>query len=85
MLKKNVTKLWQGKYTSIRDYEIGTAIKKGGLVIIYNEDQMILNIDELKSLKPNPRLFQSKYTGKYKLVDILFKQNTKDHRQGDLI
>ena len=85
MLKKKVKKLWQGRFTSIRDYELKTAIKKGGLVIIHNREQMILNVDELRTLKPNPQLFQSKYTGKYRLVDITFKRNTLDHRQENLI
>ena len=44
MLVKKVNKLWQGKYTSVRDYEVTNAIKKGGLVILHNEQQMILNI-----------------------------------------
>ena len=85
MLVKKVTKLWQDKYTSVRDYEVTNAIKKGGLVILHNEQQMILNIDELKTLKPNPKNFQSKFKGSYKLVDITFNPNTTDHRQGDLL
>ena len=63
MLEKKVTKLWQVKYTSIRDYELTSAIKKGGLVINHNKEQMILNVDELRLLKPNPKVFQSKFKG----------------------
>ena len=85
MLVKKVNKLWQGKYTSVRDYEVTNAIKKGGLVILHNEQQMILNVDELKTLKPSTKNFQSKFKGSYKLVDITFNPNTTDHRQGDLL
>ena len=85
MLEKKVTKLWQGKYTSIRDYELTSAIKKGGLVINHNKQQMILNVDELRLLKPNPKVFQSKFKGTYKLVDIFFKPNSNDHRQEQLL
>jgi hypothetical protein len=85
MLVKKVTKLWQDKYTSVRDYEVTNAIKKGGLVILHNEQQMILNVDELKTLKPSTKNFQSKFKGSYKLVDITFNPNTADHRQGDLL
>ena len=28
MKKKKVTKLWQGKFVSVRDYEVKAAIKK---------------------------------------------------------
>jgi len=81
MLQKTVTKLWQGKYTSIRDYDIKSAIKQGGMVIFHNNQQMILNVEELQSLKPTSKVFQSKYKGTYQLVDVLFKPNSTDHRQ----
>ena len=84
MLEKKVTKLWQGKYTSIRDYELTSAIKKGGLVINHNKEQMILNVDELRLLKPNPKVFQSKFKGSYRLIDILFKPLTEDPNQRSL-
>jgi len=85
MMKKIVTKLWLGKFVSVRDYEVKKAIKQGGLVIKHNDDQMILNVDELSDLKPNPKPIQSKFTGTYKLVDITFKPMTIDPRQGDFL
>ena len=85
MLEKKVTKLWQGRYTSIRDYEIKNAIKKGGMVIFHDNKQMIINADELKTLKPTSKVFQSKFKGTYRLVDILFKPNSIDHRQESLL
>ena len=36
--KKTVTKLWQGKYCSIRDYELTKAIKKGGIIGVMKYD-----------------------------------------------
>tara|TARA_R100000781_G_C4036290_1_gene112376 strand:- start:87 stop:344 length:258 start_codon:yes stop_codon:yes gene_type:complete len=84
MFEKKVTKLWQGKYTSIRDYDIKRAVKKGGLIIIHNNQQMILNINELKDLKPNPKIFQSKYKGSYQLIDITFKPNNENNQQNQL-
>ena len=40
MKTKKVTKLWRGKFVSVRDYELADAIKKGGLLITHNQNQM---------------------------------------------
>ena len=85
MMKKLVTKLWLGKFVSVRDYEIAKAIKLGGLVIKHNDDQMVLNANELSALKPKPKPIQSKFKGTYKLVDITFKPITSDPNQGDFL
>ena len=85
MMQKKVTKLWLGKFVSVRDYEVSNAIKKGGLVIKHNNEQMILKPNELSSLKPNPKPIQSKFKGTYKLVDITFKPMTDDPRQASFI
>ena len=69
----------------MRDYEVSNAIKKGGLVIKHNNEQMILRPNELSSLKPNPKPIQSKFKGTYKLVDITFKPMTDDPRQASFI
>ena len=84
MINKTVTKLWQGKYTSVRDYEIEKAIKKGGLVIHYKDKYMNISIDELKRLKPTGKVIQSNYKGSYRLVDILFKPETENIHQSNL-
>jgi hypothetical protein len=81
MKKKKVTKLWQGKYVSVRDYEVVDAIKKGGLRITHNDDVMDLNPEELKSLQPSSKSFQSRFKGTYKLIDITFKPLTEDPNQ----
>ncbi len=85
MIQKKVTKLWLGKFVSVRDYEVSKAIQKGGLIIKHNNQQMFLKPDELSSLKPNPKIIQSRYKGSYKLVDIPFKPMTDDPRQASLI
>jgi hypothetical protein len=85
MYKRLVTKLWQGKYVSIRDYERDKAIKMGGLIITHNDKQMQLSVDELKALKPSPKPIQSKFKGTYKLVNITFKPLTHDPMQGDFL
>ena len=79
--EKKVTKLWQGKYTSVRDYEIDKAIRKGGLVIYYKDKHMNISVDELKRLKPTGKLIQSNYKGSYRLVDVLFKPETENTKQ----
>ncbi len=84
MKTKKVTKLWRGKFVSVRDYELADAIKKGGLLITHNQNQMFLDVDELQKLKPTGKVHQSKYKGTYQLVDIAWNSN-HDERQGDLL
>ena len=60
MKEKKVTKLWQGKYVSVRDYEVKDAIKKGGLRIMHDNQVMDVMPDELKLLTPTSKVFQSK-------------------------
>ncbi len=84
MYKRLVTKLWQGKYVSIRDYERDKAIKMGGIIITHNGEKMQLNVEELKALKPSSSVVQSQYKGTYKLINIPFKPLTHDPMQGDL-
>ena len=83
MKTKKVTKLWQGKFVSVRDYELADAIKKGGLLITHDQNQMFLDVDELQKLKPSGKVHQSKFKGTYRLVDIAWDSN-KDKRQGEL-
>ena len=85
MKKKKVTKLWQGKFVSVRDYEVKAAIKKGGLEIVHNGQFMQLKQDELLHLQPSSKVFQSRFKGSYRLIDILFKPLTEDPNQGKLI
>jgi hypothetical protein len=85
MYTRVVTKLWLGKYVSIRDYEVTKAIKQGGLIIKHEDEKMILKPDELSALKPNPKPIQSKFKGTYRLVNITFTPLTSDPNQGDFL
>jgi len=85
MYTRVVTKLWLGKYVSIRDYEVTKAIKQGGLIIKHNDEQMVLNPNELSALKPSPKPIQYKIKGTYRLVNITFTPLTSDPNQGDFL
>lgn len=82
MLSVRVKKLWQGRYASVRDYHVEQAIKKGGLIIKHEDDSMIVSVDELKTLKPDPQIMQSQFKGKYQLVDVPWKPVTDNPNQG---
>tara|TARA_R100000149_G_C5870847_1_gene134857 strand:- start:202 stop:489 length:288 start_codon:yes stop_codon:yes gene_type:complete len=84
MLSVRVKKLWKGRYASVRDYHIQQAIQKGGLLIKHEDEVMVVSPDELKCLKPDPQVMQSKFKGKYKLVDVPWKPATVDPNQGVL-
>ena len=82
--KVKVKKLWQGKYVSVKDYEIEDAIRKGGMHIAFDNKFMSLSVDQLSQLKPSSQVFQSKFKGSYRLVDIPWEPVTQDPRQGSL-
>jgi len=84
MKKKDVSKLWQGKYVSVRDYEVKDAIKKGGLEINHEGQVMQIFPEELLKMAPSSKIIKSKFRGTYRLVDILFKPLTDDPRQQTL-
>ena len=77
VMTKMVKKLWQGKYVSVRDYEVKQAIAKGGMRIEHGKDIMQLDVAQLQQLKPTGATLQSKYSGTYRLVDITFKPLTE--------
>ena len=86
MIKKIVTKLWQGKFVSVRDYEVKAAIKSGGMEITYQDEKMYLSPQVLQALQPTGKKMKSKIGGKdYYLMDILFKPSAEDPRQFKLI
>ena len=76
MIKKIVKKLWQGKYCSIRDYEIPKAIKNGGMILQYKDEYMVIKPNELDKLKPTGATIQSNFKGSYRLIDIKFKADS---------
>ena len=87
MKKKKVTKLWQGLFTSVRDYELDDAIKKGGLQIQHNNKTMTISKKDCENILKNPhtkksKLMKSKVGGRnYHLIDITFKEDEVDSRQ----
>ena len=84
MLRVKVKKLWQGRFASIRDYQLNQAKKKGGLIVTFDDDFMTLKTHELEGLEPRGQ-FVGHFGKKYQLVDIPWKANTKDNaNQGDL-
>lgn len=85
MVIKKVKKLWQGKYVSVRDYEVAKAIRQGGMRIKHGDDMMQLDVSQLEQLKPTGRFHQSKFNGQYQLVDITFKPLTEHPDQGSLL
>ena len=72
MLRVNVKKLWQGRFASIRDYQLTEAKKKGGIIITFENDFMTLRTHELEGLQPRGQ-FVGHYGKKYQLVDIAWK------------
>ena len=84
MKTKHVSKLWQGRYVSVRDYEVKQAINNGGLEINHDGHVMQIFPEELTKLTPSSKVIQSKFKGTYRLVDILFKPLTDDPRQQNL-
>jgi hypothetical protein len=87
MKVKKVTKIWKGRFVSVRCYEIDAAIKKNGLEIIYQDQSMSLSIDQLKTLQNTQyQTVKGRISGKdYKLFDVVWKPLAKDKRQGELI
>ena len=85
MKKVEVKKRWLGKFVSVRDNWIDDALSKGGLIIIHENQQMILNTNELKNIVYD-REIKSKYDGKtYQLANILWKPSDTNLNQLNLV
>lgn len=89
MLEKVVTKLWQGRFVSVRDYEVDKAIAKNGMIIHYGDSTMVLSRSDLKDIQDNLPFnnppIKSKTGGKnYRLVDIRWKPKAKDKNQKEM-
>jgi len=75
MITKTVKKLWQGKYASVRDYEVAACLKSDSdIEIKYKDKSVVIPLDRLKLYKPNDRIFESKFGKPYKLIDIPFEE-----------
>lgn len=89
MLKKVVTKLWQGRFVSVRDYEVDSAIEKGGMIVFYGDKEMLLSKTQLEEIAENLPFnnppIKSKTGGKnYRLVDISWKPAKIDRNQKEM-
>ena len=89
MLEKVVKKLWQGRYVSVRDYEVQNAILKNGMIIHFEGQSMFLSRDRLKDIQQNLPFtnppIKSKTGGKnYRLVDIPWKPAAENTDQEEL-
>lgn len=83
MFEKVVTKLWQGRFVSVRDYEVKQAIAKGGLIVHYDQKAMMVPRDQLQGLIENlpadTPIHKSKTGGRdYRLIDIPWKRKEPD-------
>ena len=85
MKKKNVKKLWQGLYVSVRDYELQNAVKVGGMKIEHQGKMMTLSKDNCETILLHGKksaLIKSKIGGRnYHMIDITWKPDVIDARQ----
>ena len=84
MIRVTVTKLYKDRFVSVRDYQIKKAIIQGGMIISHKGNDMFLDPDKLKNLPEGSTEVQSKFKGKYKLVDIVFKADCDNFNQKEL-
>jgi len=80
MLEKVVTKLWQGRFVSVRDYEVDKAIARNGMIIHFQDKTMLVTREELLKIKgeisSDTAIHKSKTGGQnYRLVDIPWERN----------
>lgn len=79
MITKVVKKLWQGKYASVRDYEVAACIKSDSdMEIKYKNKSIVVPIGRLKLYKPNSKVFESKFGKPYQLIDIPFEDDVDE-------
>ena len=81
-----VKKLWMGHLVSIRDYQVHTAIKEGGITVEHDNKKMFLSVEELKKgleERQQTRNLNSKFKkSTYNLID--FRWNPSDENQEEL-
>jgi hypothetical protein len=86
---RKIGRLWQGK-ASIKNYEIEKAIKKGGMILkrLDNNEEMFLNVDQLKSalMTKTTKVFPPRYKNEpeFRLCNIFWK-SPKNTNQGVLV
>lgn len=85
MKHKKVTKLWLGKFVSVRDYELKDAILQGGLIIEHEGEQMRMSVEDVKQITPSGKFHKAKFSGSvqsYQLCDITWNPSNGD--QGEM-
>ena len=79
---KYETKKKFGDITSVRDYIVKQAVKENdGLQIVFEDKQMTMNPEELKSqvFQCHKTKFKSKFNdGEYELYDFVFKPDNNE-------
>ena len=78
--KRTITKLFNDKYASIKDYEVEKAIELGGAEITLkaNNKQMFLSVDQLKKalLTKTKQIKPPRFKGEppFRLCNVFWKQ-----------
>ena len=82
MLTLHKNKLWQGKFVSIRDYELEQGKQAGVIIISHNRQTMTIRPSLLATLNPVGEVFKSKTGGRdYRLIDIPFKPDDTTQKE----
>ena len=84
---RRMGRLWQGK-ASIKNYEIEKAIKKGGMILkrLDNNEEMFLNVDQLKSalMTQTSKVFPPRFKNEpeHRLCNVFWKtpENTNQEK-----
>jgi|TARA_Y200000002_G_C22589167_1_gene624400 hypothetical protein len=84
---RRIGRLWQNR-ASIKNYEIEKAIKKGGMILkrLDNDEEMFLNVDQLKSalMTQTSKVFPPRFKGEseFRLCNIFWKspENTNQEK-----
>ena len=84
---RRIGRLWQNR-ASIKNYEIEKAIKKGGMILkrLDNDEEMFLNVDQLKSalMTQTSKVFPPRFKGEseFRLCNIFWKspKNTNQEK-----
>jgi hypothetical protein len=84
MKRKQVKKLWLGKFVSVRDYELKDAIREGGLIIEHDGEQMRMSVEDVKQITPSGKFHKAKFAGNiqsYQLCDITWKPSNDEQKE----
>ena len=83
---RRIGRLWQNR-ASIKNYEIEKAIKKGGMILkrLDNDEEMFLNVDQLKSalMTQTSKVFPPRFKGEseFRLCNIFWKSQENTNQE----